>query len=194
MHSSLETKRVFVTEDIVLARVLSLASLDGFVDNLTESHLKLHKGKVDFTLEDGVLELRHGRVDFSGFRISLGGTVHFPRRQVAGHVAVAPLGRLQRLLGRIPVLGRLFTDWNREGLFATHLTIQGPLHDAEVARVPLSTLTPGILRDVLGMSGGGEDLGVDDRGGEKTDDDAGDEGAEKPEGPAGSPGECGLLQ
>ena len=149
----LETRDVFITENIVLTRVLSLASLDGFVDALTESHLKVRKGKVDFTLDDGVLDLRHGRIDYSGFRISLGGTVDIPRRKVAGHAAVASLGRLQRLLGRIPVLGRLFTGWNREGLFATHVRIEGHLNDVEVTHVPLSTLTPGILRDVLGIAG-----------------------------------------
>jgi hypothetical protein len=149
----METKNVFITENIVLTRMLSLASLDGFVDNLTESHLKLRSGKVDFTLDDGVLELRHGRIDYSGFRISLGGTVDFPRRLVAGHAAVATLGRLQRFLGRIPVLGRLFTGWNREGLFATHVRIQGRLNDVEVDHVPMSTVTPGILRDILGISG-----------------------------------------
>jgi hypothetical protein len=167
----LETKKVFITENTVLTRVLSLASLDGFVDNLTESHLQVHQGKVDFTLDDGILELKHGRIDFSGFRISHGGTVDLPRRQVAGHVAVAPLGRLMRLLGRIPILGRLFTGWNREGLFATYVRIEGPLNDVEVDHVPLSTLTPGILRDVLGISG---DPDLDEVEGNEP---AGDEGA-----------------
>jgi hypothetical protein len=170
-----EAKKVSITENIVLTRVLSLASLDGFVDNLTASHLQIRQGKVDFTLDDGVLQLKHGRIDFSGFLISLGGTVHFPRRQVAGHVAVAQLGRLQRFLGRIPVVGRLATGWNREGLFATHATIQGPLNDVEVAHVPMSTLTPGILRDILGIS---RDPDLEE---EETDEPAGDEGAGPPE-------------
>jgi hypothetical protein len=68
------------------------------------------------------------------------------------------------------VVGRLATGWNREGLVATHLTLRGPIYDVHVARVPMSTVTPGILRDVLGMSGGGQELEVDDRGEEKTDD------------------------
>lgn len=147
----LETKDVFVTEDIILARILSLASLDGFVDNLTESHLKIRQGKIDFTFDDGVLDLENGRIDYSGFRISAGGTVHFPLRQVSLRMAVAPLGRLQRLLGKLPILGRLFTGWHREGLFATYLLVEGSLTDVDVTRVPLSTLTPGILRDIFGL-------------------------------------------
>lgn len=170
----LQAKKVSITENIALTRVLSLASLDGFIDNMTESHLQVRQGKIDFALDDGILQLKHGRIDFSGFRISLEGTVDLPRGEVAGHVAVAPLGRLQRLLGRIPILGRLFTGWNREGLFATHVRIQGRLNDVEVSHVPMSTLTPGILRDILGLSGDPE---LDDRSEEGSDDPA----AEEPE-------------
>jgi hypothetical protein len=149
----MEQRDIIVTEDIVLARVLSVASLDGFLANLTNSHLKLDRGKIGFTYKDGVLRLRRGRFDFSGFRVSAGGFIHFPLRQLSGHVAVAPMGWLQRHLGQVPVLGRLFTGWRREGLFATYVRIHGSLTDVEADHVNLSTVTPGILRDVLGMSG-----------------------------------------
>ena len=79
------------------------------------------------------------------------------------------------------MIGRLVTGWNREGLIATHFTISGPFDDVDVGLVPLSTVTPGILRDVLGMSGGGGDEEIEDSAEEKTDDGAGDEGAEPPE-------------
>jgi hypothetical protein len=61
------------------------------------------------------------------------------------------------------------------------LSVAARWDDVDVARVPMSTVTPGILRDVLGMSGGDEDLEVDDPGEEKTGDPTGDEGAEPPE-------------
>jgi hypothetical protein len=177
----LEAKKVFLTEHTVLARILSLSSLEGLAEILTDSHLEIHKVKVDLAVDNGVLQLRRGRINGSGFLISLGGSVNLPKRQVLIHGAAAPWGRFQRFLSRIPVIGRLVTGWNRAGLIATNFTISGPFDDVDVGLVPMSTVTPGILRDILGLSGGGGDEEIEDSAEEKTDDGAGDEGAEQPE-------------
>jgi hypothetical protein len=164
----LEAKKIFLTEHTVLARILSLSSLEGLTEILTGSHLEIQKVRVDLAVDNGVLQLRRGRINGSGFLISLGGSVNLPKRQVLIHGAAAPWGRFQRFLSRIPVIGRLVTGWNRAGLIATNFTISGPFDDVDVGLAPMSTLTPGILRDVFGISGDPE---LDD----------GDEGAEQPE-------------
>jgi hypothetical protein len=57
------------------------------------------------------------------------------------------------LLGKIPVIGHLFTAEKGGGLFAVRAKITGKLTNPNVSVNPLSALTPGVFRDVFGMGG-----------------------------------------
>jgi hypothetical protein len=59
------------------------------------------------------------------------------------------MGTLQRFIGHIPLLGRLLTGVNREGIIAAQFSITGKLADPEITAQPLSVLTPGITRDLV---------------------------------------------
>jgi hypothetical protein len=54
-------------------------------------------------------------------------------------------------LGRIPVLGRLFSPEEGGGLFAVSYRMRGPLKDPQTSINPLAALTPGFLRGIFGI-------------------------------------------
>jgi hypothetical protein len=59
---------------------------------------------------------------------------------------VVPSYTVNRVLGKIPILGGLLTGGKDEGLFAANYKMNGPLEDPKVNVNPLSILAPGILR------------------------------------------------
>jgi hypothetical protein len=69
------------------------------------------------------------------------------RRHVADvEGTVIPAYALNTALGRLPLVGRLFSPEEGGGLFAVSFNIRGVFEDPAVVVNPLSALTPGILR------------------------------------------------
>ena len=64
------------------------------------------------------------------------------------------------LLGRVPLVGRLFSLEAGGGLFAATYRVQGPLRDPSVTVNPLAALTPGFLRGLFGIFGQGRGEGA----------------------------------
>jgi hypothetical protein len=55
------------------------------------------------------------------------------------------------LLGRIPVLGWMFSPEKGGGVIAARYSVRGPLESPEVTVNPLSTFTPGFLRNLFNI-------------------------------------------
>jgi hypothetical protein len=54
------------------------------------------------------------------------------------------------VLGRIPLIGRLFSPEKGGGVIAARYSAEGSIDDPEVRVNPLSALTPGFLRGLFG--------------------------------------------
>lgn len=74
-----------------------------------------------------------GVIDIGGSTLDLAGTV-------------VPLYVLNAALGRVPLVGRLFSPEQGGGLFAVSFGVHGPTANPSVAVNPLSVLTPGLAR------------------------------------------------
>ncbi|SDF41793.1 AsmA-like C-terminal region [Limimonas halophila] len=140
-----------VKEVPALARLLTLASLTGLADMLGGKGVTFQRVSGDLTYADGTLatQLVHaygpslglttkGKLRVDGWNADLDGTV-------------VPAARVNRLLGKIPLLGDIITGGEGQGVIAMRYTLRGPLADPEIRVNPLSALTPGFLRGVFGL-------------------------------------------
>jgi hypothetical protein len=75
--------------------------------------------------------------------------VDFRRGRFNLNGAVTPMETIQRVIGKIPLIGRLLAGWNREGIIAILYTIKGPMHDPDLDVKGYSALTPGITREIF---------------------------------------------
>ncbi len=134
-----------------LAKLLQAMTLYGLVDALQGPGLGFSRLIAPFRLEGDTLELNDARA----FNASLGLTAkgRFDLAQDSADVqgTIVPAYLFNSLLGRVPLLGRLFSPETGGGLFAASYTVHGPLADPRVAINPLSALTPGFLRGVFGI-------------------------------------------
>ena len=62
---------------------------------------------------------------------------------------VVPAYTLNRLIGKIPLLGKLLTGGEGGGLFAVDYSLSGPLDRPKINVNPLASLAPGVLRNLL---------------------------------------------
>ena len=66
--------------------------------------------------------------------------------------AFVPAYLINAALGRIPIIGKLFTGGEEGGgVFAARYELTGRLEDPKVSMNPLSVVAPGFLRNVFGV-------------------------------------------
>jgi hypothetical protein len=106
-----------------------------------------------FRLTDDALTLRNVRAYSSALGFTAKGSI-----DLATHVAdlegtAVPLYVFNSMLGRLPLVGKLFSPEEDGGLFVVSYSIRGNLDDPHVGVNPLSALTPGFLRGFFDLFG-----------------------------------------
>jgi hypothetical protein len=132
-----------------LGRLLQAMTLYGLVDVMRGPGLAFAKLDAPFRLTDGKLEL----TDALAFSPSLGltakGKIDFDASQADLRGTIVPAYFFNSLLGKMPLVGRLFSPERGGGVFAASYSVRGKLANPNVRVNPLTALTPGFLRGVF---------------------------------------------
>jgi hypothetical protein len=149
LHASVEGTDFSVVRAPALARLLSLASLDGLFGMLSG-------GGIPFTTLHGSLTYSQGRIMLDpmiGYGGALGVTAHGwlspgeDRIDIDG--TLAPAYMLNGIVSNFPVLGPLLTGGEGHGVFAASFRLTGSNDEPTVAVNPVAALTPGVLRHLF---------------------------------------------
>ncbi len=132
----------------VLARLLTLASLSAIVDTLNGEGIAFDRLVVPFRLTNDRIEINDARMRGSELGILAGGEIDRSADTIELLGEVAPAYTLNSLLGRIPLIGDVFTGGG-DGVFAATYKVDGAVNDPRVLVNPLSVLTPGFTRRLL---------------------------------------------
>lgn len=148
------TGKIDITEHTIkdaplLGKVLSLASLTGFIDALSGNGIRFKELTIPFTLHNDVLTLEKGKTFGSAIGITVDGTITFPNKILDLQGTVVPSYTLNNVLGNVPILGDMLVGGEGQGVFAARYNIKGLEKDAKVSVNPLSILTPGFLRGLF---------------------------------------------
>ncbi len=157
LEARIEARDYLLIEAPRLAKLLSLASLTGFVDSLRGEGLRFERIVGDFTLLDGQFETDLIRAYGSALGITAKGRIDFDQSLVDLKGTVVPAYTINRILGSIPLLGPILTGGEGEGLLAVTYSMDGPLSDPEVNVNPLSALAPGFLRGLFSAGSSNSD-------------------------------------
>lgn len=141
----------FVLQDApLLARMLTLASLTGIGNLLGGEGIKVDHLILPFTNADQNLTISDGLLRGSQLGLTVKGDVHRGDDTIDLAGTIIPVYTLNRLIGQVPVIGRILTGVNGRGAFAATYSLEGALADPTVYVNPLSILTPGLIRDLFG--------------------------------------------
>ena len=153
----------FILQDApLLARMLTLASLTGIVDILGGEGMRVDHLLLPFTLNDQTLAFKDGLLRGSEVGLTVKGDIGLEAKTFNLAGTIIPVYTLNRLIGRVPVIGRILTGVDGRGAFAATYSITGPHDNPAVYVNPLSILTPGLIRDFVGglVNGTGEPADV----------------------------------
>ena len=156
MEGRIEAQDYTLVEAPVMANLLSLASLSGITDVLSGDGLRFKRLVGDFTLVDGVVTTELVRAYGGALGLTAKGSIDFREKRFDLRGTIVPAYTVNRILGSIPILGRLLVGGEGEGIVAVIYQIKGPFGEPKISVNPLSVLTPGFLRGLFGLGSGGE--------------------------------------
>jgi hypothetical protein len=139
-----------VTDAPAIGRLLKAMTLYGAGDLLRGPGLGFAAAVVPFGWQQRVLTLHNARAFSASLGLTAQGDVDLRHHTANLTGTIVPAYFFNQLLGKIPLLGKLFSPETGGGVFAARYSVRGPLKDPKVGINPLSALTPGFLRGVFG--------------------------------------------
>ncbi len=150
LSGTADLREFHVRDAPAVGKLLQALTVYGIGEAVSGPGLAFTRLNAPFRWDGDVLEL-----EAQAFSASLGltarGRVDATRKTLDLQGTIVPAYALNSALGRIPLLGRLFSAEQGGGLFAVNYAIRGPLADPAVSVNPLSALTPGFLRGLFRM-------------------------------------------
>lgn len=142
-------KNVRLVRAPILTKVLSVGSFGGIRDMLNGEGLLFESVELPFAVEGKTIAVGSGRAYGPSVGLTIEG--HVPRGggdyDMSG--TLVPAYTLNTLLGYVPVLGKLLTSREGEGVVGLTYQVRGDANDPHVLVNPLSALTPGFLRRIF---------------------------------------------
>lgn len=151
-QGTLEISDFYLEEQQTLTRLLMLTSLTGIIDTLRGEGLFFDKAEIPYTTDDKNLTLTVKDAVIAG--ASLGVTMSGKYYRETGYMnlrgSLVPFYTINSLLGKIPLIGRIFSGEKGGGLIAPTYTIKGKLPSPDISVNGFSALAPGGVRSLFG--------------------------------------------
>jgi hypothetical protein len=132
-------------------KVMQAATLYGVAEAVSGPGLLIDHATIPFTLDGNVLTLQGADAYSESLGFTASGTVNTNTDTCNLDTTIIPAYAFNALLGKIPLLGHLFSAEKGGGLIAMRANVQGKLDSPRVRVNPLSALTPGFLRGIFGL-------------------------------------------
>ncbi|RAI60021.1 YhdP family protein [Roseicella frigidaeris] len=154
LNGTAELENFVLRDAPALAKVLQAMTLYGLVEAVQGGNgLVFNRLVAPFALTPETLTLTDARAFSASLGLTAKGQIQRLRKTAAIEGTIVPAYVFNALLGRLPILGRLFSPEAGGGVFAATYRVQGPLADPSVSVNPLAALTPGFLRGLFGLGG-----------------------------------------
>jgi len=133
----------------VLARLLSLASLQGMADLLTGEGIRFSEFEIDFTSEGKLVTIDELYAVGPAISILMSGYVE-KDKLVSLRGTLVPATTLNKVIGSLPLIGKILVGSKTgEGIFGVSFKIKGHPKKLKTTVNPIKTLTPRFITRTL---------------------------------------------
>jgi hypothetical protein len=146
----------------VMAKILQEAKLADINSLLAREGIPFARFTGKMRLSDEGIEIEKARAYGAALGITAQGKIDLDSDRIGIEGTIVPAYVVSQIVGEIPLIGRILTGGEGEGLFAATYRAEGPLDDPKVSVNPLAALAPGFLRGLFNIfegdgKGDGED-------------------------------------
>ena len=138
-----------VKEAPTISSVLNLASFTQIISTFRQTGLAFNSGYGDLQLDGLRLSSKHLRMQGGSLAVVGSGWVDFKQQNIDITGTIVPLSNINRVVGKIPLFGRVVTGKDGHGIMAVDYTAKGAIGDPVVS-IRKESLSPEILENALG--------------------------------------------
>ena len=158
-----EVKDYRVVRGTVMAKILQQAKLEDINKVLAKEGIPFARFTGKMVLKDTGIQIEKARAYGAALGITAQGTIDLDNNRLDLQGTIVPAYVVSQIVGEIPLLGRILTGGEGEGLFAATYRATGPLDNPDVSVNPLAALAPGFLRGIFNIfQGSGNKEGEED--------------------------------
>ncbi|RPG56969.1 MAG: hypothetical protein CBD95_003950 [Flavobacteriales bacterium TMED235] len=148
-RSNLKITNFKVKEVPVLAKILTLASLQGIADLLTGEGIRFDVFEMDFKTKNSLIEIDELYALGPAISIMMQGYIE-KGRVTSLRGTLVPATTINNTISKIPLLGNILVGSKTgEGVFGVSFKIKGPPNDLKSSVNPIKTLTPRFITRTL---------------------------------------------
>jgi len=148
-NSSLIIDNFKVKEVPVLAKLLTLASLQGIADLLTGEGIRFTDLEMKFTNKKGLMTIEEMYAIGPAISILLEGYIE-TKKLISLRGTLVPATTINRSIASIPLIGSILVGKKiGEGVFGVSFKVKGSLNDLRTTVNPIKTLTPRFITRTL---------------------------------------------
>lgn len=135
---------------IVMGILSPLNSPQAIADTLRSGSLQVDSLHADIKFYQGVLTISNGVMKASSYDIKFEGSVNLNDKtiDVKGLYIPSAYG-INTLISNLPILGRLLSGGKNSAFIGSNFTVSGELKNTKISFNPLTSLTPGFLRNLF---------------------------------------------
>ena len=161
----------YLENDQTLIKILQLTSFTGIIDTLRGEGLFFDSADIPFVIDHESVAIESALISGSSLGITLNGKYFRQTKYMNLYGSIIPFYTVNSFLGKIPLIGGLFSGEKGGGLIAPTYTIKGKLPSPDISVNGFSALAPGAIRSVFGRITREEgDLSEKEEGSENTSD------------------------
>mgnify|MGYP001364630720 CR=1 FL=1 len=148
-RSNLRIQNFKVKEVPVLAKILTLASLQGMADLLTGEGIRFNELEMDFKTKNNLIEIDEMYAIGPAISIMMEGYIE-KNRITSLRGTLVPATTINKTIAKIPLLGNILVGGKTgEGVFGVSFKIKGPPNNLKSTVNPIKTLTPRFITRTL---------------------------------------------
>lgn len=141
----------YIKDAPLLTTLLSLSSLPGIVNAINKEGIYFHKCNVPFSYSDDIVEIEESWLEGAELGITADGNLNIQSHKFHVTGQVIPAYSINKFLSRIPMIGKLLTGGKSRGVVAIDYKANGDDKNSNVFVNLISSLTPSLLKRVLGI-------------------------------------------
>ena len=148
-RSNLKIANFKVKEVPILAKILTLASLQGIADLLTGEGIRFDEFEMDFKSKNNFTEIDEMYALGPAISIMMQGYIE-KDRLISLRGTLVPATTINKTIAKIPLIGDILVGSKTgEGVFGVSFKIKGPPNDLKSSVNPIKTLTPRFITRTL---------------------------------------------
>jgi len=94
----------------------------------------------DFVPKNGIFQTQNLILETNDRRTTIVGAFDLGKKKMDTVVGVAPLAELDRLLTKIPVVGKIITGGDEKSFLKTYYKVKGDFYDPDISAIPFTSL------------------------------------------------------